>query len=259
MSDFAMDHNPLQQLHSLAAMAGWVQPGPIFQFRDPLDYFPMNFLIELLDKSKHDAHSWWGIGRLFLCSPFLLLSFPSFLPLHCQSLYLQVSATLISTPAPTLFTLFGGAQLCAFSSVNSCADSGRMVDVHVHLVSSMPGFCLAYAGLVRAIPITISSCVHLPYCVWNFPWSYPPSLTILLLTHSSGVNPEALWARVWYVCITVGDFYTWVLDCPRMRDRITRRVKLDAQNSSMDGWLESRRTCRKYIQEGILHSLKYIW
>lgn len=57
MSGFAMDHNPLLQFHSPAALAGWIQPGPILQFRDPLEYFPMNFLIELLDKSKHDAQA----------------------------------------------------------------------------------------------------------------------------------------------------------------------------------------------------------
>lgn len=67
------------------------------------------------------------------------------------------------------------------SSVNSSADGGRMVDIHVYLVSSMLGFCLTHAGLVRAVPITLSSCVHLPYCVWNFPWSYPSPLTMLLL------------------------------------------------------------------------------
>lgn len=208
MSAFATDHNPFQQLHSLAALAGWVQPGPILQFRDPLEYFPMNFLIELLDKSKHDAHSWWGMDCLFRVSSFLLLSFPSFLPLHCQSLCLQVSATLISArspSAPTPFTIYSGAQLSAFSSVNSSADGGRMVDVHVHLVSSMPGFCLAYAGLVRAVPINLSSCVHLPYCAWNFPWSYPPSLTILLL-------PLLGWplSLCEHRCdMYVGDFYTW--------------------------------------------------
>lgn len=141
MSAFATDHNPFLQLHSLAAVAGWVPPRPILQFRDPLEYFPMNFPIELLDKSKHGAHSWWGMDCLFRVSSFLLLSFPSFLPLQSQSL--QVSATLKSAhppPAPTPFTLCSGTQLSAFSSVNSSADGRRMVDVHVHLVSSMRNF-----------------------------------------------------------------------------------------------------------------------
>lgn len=112
----------------------------------------------------------WVVYVVFPLSPPVLAQF---LPLHCQSLCLQVSATLIFTrspPAPTPFTLLGGgAQLSAFPSVNSSADGGRMVDIHVYLVSSMPGFCLTHAGLVRADPITLSSCVHLPYCVWNFP------------------------------------------------------------------------------------------
>lgn len=195
-----------------------------------------------------------GRGLFILCFP---LSLPV-LSLHCQSLCLQASATLISTPAPTPSTLFRGAQLSAFSSVNSSADSGRMGDVHVHLVSSMPGFCLAYGGSCPCCPNhTKFKCASALLCL-------ELSLKLLTIsynpfTHSSGVTPEALWAPVWYVCITVGDFYTWVLDCPRMRNGVTRRVKLDAQNSSMDGWLESRRACRKYIQEGILHSLKYIW
>lgn len=184
MSGFAMDHNPLQQLHSPAALAGWIQPGPILQFRDPLEYFPMNFLIELLDKSKHDAHSWWGVGCLCCVPPFSSCPSPASFPytvslsaFRCQLLLYPFFLPQPPPHSPSLAAL----SFLHFPSVNSSADGGRMVDVHVHLVSCMLGFCLTHAGPVRAVPITLSSCVHLSYCVWNFPWSYPPPLTILLL------------------------------------------------------------------------------
>lgn len=125
-----------------------------------------------------------GRGLFMLCSPFLLLSFPSFLPLHCHLSVFRcrlLSYPLVLPQPPPHSPSLAALSFLHFPSVNSSADGGRMVDVHVHLVSSMLEFCLTHAGPVRAVPITLSSCVHLSYCVWNFPWSYPPPLTILLL------------------------------------------------------------------------------
>lgn len=209
MSGFAMDHNPLQQLHSPAALAGWIQPGPILQFRDPLEYFPMNFLIELLDKSKHDAHSWWGVGCLRCVPPFSSCPSPASFPytvslsvFRCRLLLYPFFLPQPPHHSPSLAAL----SFLHFSSVNSSADGGRMVDVHVHLVSSMLGFCLTHAGPVRAVPITLSSCVHLSYYVWNF-----PEVTRHLLQSFYSLfwgDRWALWAQVWYVCTIVGTFYT---------------------------------------------------
>lgn len=122
----------------------------------------------------------WVVYVVFPLSPPVLPQPPS-LTLSVSVFRCRLLSYPLVLPPPPPHSPSSALSFLHFPSVNSSADGGRMVDVHVHLVSFMAGFCLTHAGLVRAVPIPLSSCVHLPDCVWNFPWSYPPPLTILLL------------------------------------------------------------------------------
>lgn len=204
-----------------------------------------------------------GHGLFSWCSPFLF----SCLFFHFTVSVLQVLAThshLHCSPlTPPIVTLFSNTPLLHF-----LRSTAPQIVVGWRNFMPMPSPPCWHADWLVQVLCTLSQSPQVHMCIYSV--SGKGNHCFSAVTHHLWIflqsfyflfwdGPWASWAGVWYACTTVDDFYTWVLECPRMQDWVMRRMKSDTLKIFNAWWPESRRSSRKCIQEGILHGLRPIY